>query len=131
MAFHVSAFAKDVPEVVKKAFAAKYPDAKDVGDWDTDAHDYWEIHFKRDGKKYRADFHPDGRWRETERSIEFEDLPVAVQHAINRDHPDEKINEIESVDSAEKGRFFDVEFKRKGKNHDIEYREDGSRVADE
>ena len=120
-----------VPDVVERAFAAKYPEAEEVGDWDRDSHDYWEIKFELDGKKFRADFHADGRWRETERSIEFEDLPQAVQRAIEERYPDEKINEIESVDSAEKGRFFDVEFKRPGKNHDVEFRADGTRVADE
>lgn len=117
-----------VPPAVEKAFAAKYP-GTEVRRWERDSQGYWEAKFTRDGVKYRADFREDGSWRETETNIKFRDLPKAVQAAIKRDFSNEKISEIESVDNAERGRFFDVEFKRSGKNKDVEFRPNGQRVT--
>lgn len=119
-----------VPPSVEQAFAAKYPDAKATGSWELDSHGRWEIKFTLKGEKYRADFFPSGSWRETERNLKYKELPKAVRRAIERDHGDEKINEIEEVDSAKYGAFYDVEFKRPGKNHDIMYREDGSVIPE-
>ena len=116
-----------VPPVVERTFAEKYPDAE-AEKWEQDAHGYWETKFRAGEIKFRADFNEDGSWVETENSIEFDKLPSAVQEAIKREFPDETITEIESVDNASRGRFFDVEFKRPGKNMDIEYHEDGTQV---
>ncbi len=117
----------EVPQVVKDAFKAKYPGENDP-DFEQDAHDYWEAHFKKDGEKYRADFNADGTWIETENSIKKKNLPQPILDAIKKEFGDEKITEVEHVMSATKGEFYDVEFKQKGKNKDVEYRKDGSKV---
>lgn len=118
---------KKVPAAVLESFKLKYP-GEDDPDFEQDSHDYWEAHFKKDGIKYRADFNADGSWRETENSIKKKDLPEPVLRAIKREFGDDPISEVEHVMSAEKGEFYDVEFKRKGKNKDVEYRADGSKV---
>lgn len=115
------------PEAVKKTFQAKYPGENDP-DWHKDDHGYYEAHFKIDGIHYRADFNADGTWVETETSIKKKDLPKAIKKVIKERYDDEKITEIEKVESATKGLFYDVEFKRKGKNKDVEFREDGSEL---
>lgn len=116
-----------VPDAVEKVFEKQYPGAKDV-EWEVDANGFWEAGFEEDGVKYRADFRESGQWIETETSIEFSDLPDAVQTAVREQYPDEEVSEVEKVDSALRGIFFDVEFKREGKNQDVEYLASGERV---
>ncbi len=116
-----------VPEVVEKSFVKQYPGAKEVK-WEVDSNGFWEANFNEDEVKYRADFRESGQWIETETSIEFSDLPDAVQTAVREDYPDEEISEVEKVDSALRGNFFDVEFVRKGKNQDVEYLASGEKV---
>jgi uncharacterized protein YxeA len=117
----------EVPLAVKESFKVKYPNENDP-DFEQDAHDYWEAHFKKDGEKYRADFNADGSWIETENSIKKKNLPEAIKKAIKKEYADEEITEVEHVMSASKGEFYDVEFKRKGKNKDVEYRVNGTKV---
>lgn len=114
----------NAPAAVQASFEKKYPGENDP-DWHTDAHGYWESHFKIDGIKYRADFAADGTWRETEMSIDKDDLPEAVKKVIKEKYDDEKITEVEKVTSATQGDFYDVEFKKKGKNMDVMFRESG------
>lgn len=114
-----------VPEAVKISFQNKYPGENDP-DWKQDDHGYWESHFKIDGEKYRADFNSDGSWVETENNIKKDELPEAIKKVIAKKYDDEKITEVERVDSAKKGIFYDVEFRQKGKNLDVEFREDGT-----
>ena len=113
------------PDAVKKTFQAKYPGENDP-DWHKDDNGYYEANFKIDGIKYRADFNEDGTWVETETSIDKKDLPEAIRKVIKDTYGSEDISEIEKVDSAIKGTFYDVEFKQKGKNMDVEFRADGT-----
>lgn len=113
-----------VPKAVKTAFKNKYPSEKNPN-WEKDSHGNFEAHFKKDGKKYRADFSPKGNWIETELSIKKENLPKAIKQVISSKFKDEVITEVEYVQSATKGIFYDVEFKQKGKNNDVEFRENG------
>ena len=115
------------PDAVYKAFMAKYPDEKSPS-WTIDAHGYHEAQFKKDGEKYRADFSEDGQWIETENTIKFKSLPEPVQSAIKKNYDKDDISEIEHVQSAAKGEFYDVEFKQKGKNLDVEYRANGEKI---
>lgn len=116
-----------VPEAVQMTFQKKYPGENDP-DWKQDEHGYWESHFKIDGEKYRADFNADGSWVETENDIKTENLPQAIKKVIDEKYSDREITEVERVDSAEKGIFYDVEFKQKGKNMDVEFRKDGTEI---
>lgn len=115
----------EVPQAVRLSFQKKYP-GEDDPDWKLDDHGYWESHFKQDGEKYRADFNADGTWVETENDIKKKNLPEAIKKVIKEKYPDEEITEVEHVLNAEKGEFYDVEFKRKGKNMDVMFRKDGS-----
>ena len=69
---------------------------------------------------------PNGDWIETERSIDEKDLPKAVREAIKSNYKKEMIVEIEEVDHAQKGRFYDVEFKIDGEKKDVEFNSNGS-----
>lgn len=123
----LSAQAK-TPEAVTMAFAAKYPEAKKV-EWGRDRNDSHEAHFELNGTKLRADYNPDGSWIETEQSIDWGDLPDAVQEAIKEEYKKDDIVELEFTDNAEKGKFYDVELDPKGeKKFDVEYKADGSKL---
>lgn len=115
---------EDAPEAVKITFQNKYPGENDP-DWHIDSNGNYESRFRIDGMRHRADFSPDGQWIETEVSIKKKQLPKAIRDVLKKDFDHEKITEIERVDSAEKGLFFDVEFKRKGKNKDVEFNAQG------
>lgn len=103
----------------KAAFSQKYPDAEDVS-WNTDGNGYREAKFELNGEKHRADFQTDGTWIETERNLDWDDLPDAVKDAFKDDFDKDDIVEIELVDHHAKGWFYDIEFKKKGKKTDVE-----------
>lgn len=115
----------NAPESVSQAFQKKYPGENDP-DWEVDAHGNYEAHFKKKGEKYRADFNPHGSWIETENSIKKKNLPKSIKEIIKKDYADYEITEVEHVDHATKGIFYDVEFKQKGKNKDVMFTEDGT-----
>lgn len=112
------------PKAVQQAFEIKYPGENDP-DWEIDSNGNYEAHFKKNDEKYRADFSPNGKWIETESSIKKNELPKAIRDIIKNNYGDEDISEIEFVQSATKGEFYDVEFKEKGKNKDVEFRANG------
>ncbi|WP_323788947.1 PepSY-like domain-containing protein [Psychroserpens sp.] len=112
------------PEEVKQTFQAKYPGENDP-DWHKDSNGNYEANFKIDGIKYRADFAPNGKWIETESSIDKNELPQAIKDVIKAKFSDEDITEIEKVEHHSKGLFYDVEFKRDGKNKDVEFKPNG------
>ena len=117
-----------VPDGVKESFQQRYGSPDSI-EWEVDDHGFWEAEFKHDGDSYRADFRESGEWIETERSVKFEDLPEPVRVAIRKENGDRELAEVEEVDNAEKGRFYDIEFKEQGPNEDIEYDSEGKRLA--
>lgn len=112
------------PEKVQQAFEEKYPNENDPN-WMIDKNGNFESHFKKDGKHYRADFAPDGKWIETERSIKKKDLPKVVREILKSEYDDCKIVELEETLHHSKGLFYDVELKKDGKKRDVEFRADG------
>lgn len=122
--FPLTGCAQKTPDAVLSAFELKYP-KENSPEWEVDANGNFEAGFKKKGEKYRADFSPDGKWIETERSIKKKDLPKVIQEIIKKEYKNEDLVEIEEVDHHSKGRFYDVEFKAKGKNMDVEFNEQG------
>ena len=117
-----------VPERVVDTFESKYGENLHP-EWNVDVNGYWEAEFEKESRSLRADFHPSGEWIETEHDLVFEELPDAIRSAVRREFGGQEISEIELVDHAKRGRFYDVEFFTSGPNQDIEYREDGSRAG--
>jgi len=116
-----------VPEVVERAFQQKYGD-DGKPEWEIDSNGFWEAQFENEKGAVRADFTVEGKWIETETTIDFDELPDAVQMAVRSEFGDRELAEIEEVDSAAKGHFFDVEFKERGPNEDVEYAPSGERL---
>ena len=119
-----------IPEVVKKSFADKYPDEKSPK-WMVDDNGNYEAQFKKKGEPYRADFDKNGNWIETENTIKYSNLPEPVKDAIKKDYDKDDIVEIERVEHPTKGLFFDIEFKKKGEKHDVEYNSSGTIIGRE
>lgn len=118
----------EVTEKIKQAFSRKYADVKDVK-WERDDNGYYETQFEHNGEKFRADFNYDGKWIETENSVEYKQLTQPVKNVIEDEYEDEEITEIELVDSSSKGKFYDIEFKRKGKNSDLMITTEGEIIS--
>ncbi len=116
-----------VPDVVERAFEQKYgEDAKPK--WEVDSNGFWEAQFKTEKGAARADYTVEGKWVETEMSIDFDELPDAVQEAVRNEFGDREVAELEEVESAAKGKFFDIEFKESGPNEDVEYKPTGEKM---
>ena len=118
----------EVPEAVRQAFKAKYPDEHSPK-WNEDSHGYYEAKFKKKGEKYRADFDKSGYWIETENDVKYSELPAAVIATLqkrNTSFDQSDITEIEYVTHYTKGQFYDIEFRQKGKNFDLMVRPDGT-----
>lgn len=115
----------EVPEVVEKAFTAKYPN-ENKPNFKLDSHGNWEAHFKKKGEKYRADFSVDGAWIETENDIKPDNLPDAIKDALEANYSSYSIVETEHVTSSSKGEFYDVELKKDGEKMDVEFMENGT-----
>jgi len=113
-----------VPEKVEEAFREKYPDIVAPA-WELDTNGSWEAHFEKNGVKYRSDFNANGNWIETENSLNFEELPANVRAAIEIKYAVENIRDIEAVESAIYGIYYDVEFFKSGEKFDIMYNRKG------
>lgn len=119
---------KDENQVYREALLKeKYEQAEDI-EWNIDAHGNYEAEFKLNGNKYRADFGTNGRWIETERSIDWDKLPEVIQDEVRKEYDKDDIAEIEWVEHFTKGIFYDVEIKAKGKNMDLEFNSTGKRL---
>jgi hypothetical protein len=114
-----------VPDEAREAFKQRFPNAENAA-WNIDRNGYNEVEFTLDGKKYRADFDAKGEWVETESSVKWDDLPLAVQEAFKLEDKKKDIVEIEFVHNREKGKFYDIEFKKGGGKLDIAIRPDGT-----
>jgi hypothetical protein len=73
---------REIPESVKETFATQYPDADSVEYKDNimDVH----VYFTQDGEKMRAQYTNKGRWKETEKSWSFEQLPEDVKDGFSK-----------------------------------------------
>ena len=82
------------PQVVKEAFAEKFPGAKNVN-WDKENASEWEAEFKWNGLKYSANFLEDGAWQETEHKIKESEVPQNVLASLKTNFPGYEIEEVE------------------------------------
>ncbi|HRH61212.1 MAG TPA: PepSY-like domain-containing protein [Chitinophagaceae bacterium] len=73
---------RKVPAEVTDAFKAKYPGAEKV-EW-KDKITFFEAQFTMDGSEMTADFSNEGKWKESQKKIEFEALPTAVKDGFKK-----------------------------------------------
>ncbi len=102
-----------VPQVVKDAFAKKFPTAKKV-DWEKENEKEWEAEFKLNKVEYSANFLEDGTWKETEHEIDEKEVPQNIILSLKSNFPGYEIEEAEISETAE-GMVYEFEIE-KGKN---------------
>lgn len=120
---------KDVPKVVKDAFAKKFPNAKSVS-WDQENASEWEAEFKMDGAEYSANFTNDGAWKETEHEVKQNDVPQNVMASLKKEFPGYGIKESEISETAE-GMVYEFEINKSGKTMEVAIDKNGQIVKKE
>ena len=116
-----------VTEAAKKAFAAKFPNATNVK-WGKENAKELEAEFKLNNTNLSANFGLDGRWVETETTINASDLPAAVTNAINTKYPGNSITRAEKLEKPGGKVLYETVIKVGGKKKEIEINPDGSFV---
>ena len=133
MLFSASLFAgtvkKEVPKVVKDAFAKKFPNAKSVS-WDQENASEWEAEFKMDGMEYSANFDNQGTWKETEHEVKKSDVPQNVMASLKKEFSGYKIKESEISESS-KGMVYEFEVKKSGEAMEVAIDKNGRIVNKE
>ncbi|WP_051929391.1 PepSY-like domain-containing protein [Flavobacterium sp. 83] len=123
------AFAGTPPDVVKKAFAKKFPTATKVS-WGVEGPKEWEAEFTLEGNKISANFSEDGTWLETEREIKAVNLPKAVLAAVKSKYSDWKIAEADKTESLKHGTIYEVDLKKGMKSKSLAFKEDGTSIKE-
>ena len=113
-----------VPSNIEESFYKKYPQIE-VVKWQSEANGVWEANYQHEGIKYRSDFDASGNWIDTEHDITADQLPKDVVSVIQLKYGNDVIRDIEAVDSASHGRYYDIEIKHGTENVDVLYDETG------
>ncbi|MFT4155008.1 PepSY-like domain-containing protein [Parafilimonas sp.] len=93
-----------IPAEVARAFREKYPDAQNVV-WKDNLTGF-EASFTLDEEAWTATFNNSGAWKESEKKIEFEDLPDDVQDAFdNSKYGDWKTGSVSLIERDKKTRY--------------------------
>jgi hypothetical protein len=130
-----SAFAQkindaDVPTVVKDSFKEKFSSAKNVR-WSKENESEFEAEFKTSVGKQSANFDMTGMWLLTETVIDQKTLPAPVMQTIKKEFSSYKIEEVERVETASQGTFFEVEMESKEKTIIVQLSGDGKVLKSE
>ena len=96
-----------VPEIVKKAFAAKFPNTTNVK-WGKENTNEYEAEFQNGNIAIAANFSADGSWVVTETTVTAADLPAVVNSAIVAKYPGSTIRLIEKVEMPEARVYYEV-----------------------
>ena len=122
--------AQNVPDVVKKSFQLKFPDATDV-EWDAEE-DGFEAEFDAaDGAEMSAMFSTDGEWLSTETEIGIDVLPRAVMKGMQTHFPGGEIKQAETVEMPGKPMAYEVEFIYEGDTVEALFSAEGELVKHE
>jgi outer membrane lipoprotein-sorting protein len=103
-----------VTQAAEKAFAQKFPTAKEVK-WEMESKDDYEASFVMDGKKGSANFSGKGDWMETEMGIPQANTPKVVMDGFNKAFAGATIKEVYKIESKEGKNYFEIEYSLKGK----------------
>ena len=104
---HSDAVETDIPDVVIKAFEAKFPDAQDV-EWEKEDNGY-EAEYEVGGVEYEAEFDNAVNWVDTEKEIKVSDLPAVYAEAVNNNYTGYENGEVERRDTQEYTGIYAIE----------------------
>lgn len=116
-----------VPQVVRSAFATRFPAAEKVN-WELEDPKTYEAEFILAGMKTSANFDATGEWQETEHGIAEAALPEAVRKTVNNRYPGQRPTGCEERDTPA-GRFYEAEVKEGGKTVEVMLKADGTWVS--
>jgi hypothetical protein len=107
----VQAQFRKIPAVVTEAFKARYPHAEKVA-W-KDEMTSFEAQFTLNGFVMTADFNSKGEWQNSEKKIQFSDLPSAVNDGFKKSkYADWKIASIVEIDKNSEALQYRIEVKK-------------------
>ncbi|MFM1876857.1 MAG: hypothetical protein RL266_2594 [Bacteroidota bacterium] len=101
---------KKIPASVKKSFAQKYPDIKEVIWQMVDGN--FEGQFKKDAGEFTAIYTVEGNWLETEEKLRLRDLPTEVSSSVKENYGGYTISSAVKVESASTISFHKLELKK-------------------
>ncbi|TGV04860.1 PepSY-like domain-containing protein [Flavivirga rizhaonensis] len=101
---------KDIPELVKKAFATKFSEAKNLK-WAYE-NGIWEVDFNKNYQKYSSTFDEQGSWIETEHEIDRNNLPLIILKNLQTCYDKYDVNEVEFIEPNER-EFYEIELEQK------------------
>jgi len=102
-----------IPAAVTEAFKARYPHAEKVT-W-KDEITCFEAQFTLNSFVMTADFSSKGQWQNSEKKIQFNDLPVAVNDGFKKGkYADWKIVSVVEIDKNSESLQYRIEVKKNG-----------------
>ena len=87
---------REIPEAVKETFATQYPNAENVKYEDNLVS--VQVHFQMNGEKMVAAYNNKGRWKDTEKDWNFDQLPESVKDGFQKSkYADWKVVEVKMI----------------------------------
>ena len=107
---------RKVPSEVTNAFAAKYPDAKDV-EWKDKMSNFSAQFISNDSRKCEASFNKKGEWQSTEKDLDSTQLPAEVKDGFAKSrYSDRKLTEVVQIEKKDAA----VQYRLLVKKNDVE-----------
>jgi len=92
----LSAQVREIPEAVKETFTTQYPGAESVAYEDNLVS--VQVHFQMNGEKMVAAYTNKGRWKDTEKDMNFDQLPELVKDGFQKSkYADWKVSDVKMI----------------------------------
>ena len=102
---------RKIPAEVTEAFKAKYPDAQKV-EWKAEISDF-EATFTLNGFEMTAEFSSKGKWKETNKKMNFDAVPNAVKDGFKKSkYADWAITSVVEIDKNSESLQYRIEVKK-------------------
>ena len=119
----------DVPELVKKAFVAKYPKATKVK-WSLEKPGEYEAEFNLNKSEMSAVFDEKGNCLEVETEIKQSELPQGIKTSLAKDFAGYKIGEVEKAE-ANGATNYEMEAKKDKVKYELVFDNSGKLIKKE
>ena len=106
-----------IPEAVIAAMANKYPNAENLK-WEVENAEY-EAEFILGNAKMSAVFMADGLWTESEANVTLTEVPRKVIQLVNRNYPNAKIIETETIQRPNMPLSYEIEIEINGSEKEL------------
>jgi hypothetical protein len=106
------------PNLVIKAFQNRYQNVSNLR-WSQESDDEWEAEFTMNEADYTANFNAAGIWIETEKMIQFAEVPHIVKDVLEKEFAGYKVDEAETSETEE-GLVYEFEMENESKHTERE-----------